>query len=180
MTLREYTGKMRGGGKSPPGVAFADICWSFLGSLLGTGGCAYLSARWFEPRDMTLMVASLGASAVLVYGAVKSPFAQPRNLLGGQVLSAIVGVTAHTLLGNTWIAATAAVSLAVVVMLVTKTLHPPGGATALFAVIGSEQIHDLGFLYAAVPVGLGTLFLLIVALAVNNLSPRRKYPEYWL
>jgi CBS-domain-containing membrane protein len=180
MTFREYMGKVRGGGQSPPGVGLKDICWSFLGSLLGIGTCGFLSARFFEPRDMTLIVASFGASAVLVYGAVKSPLAQPRNLIGGHVISALIGVASYSLFGNTWIGAAIAVSLAVAAMLLTRTLHPPGGATALLAVIGSKQIHDLGFFYAALPVGLGALILLIVALAVNNLCKDRKYPEYWL
>jgi CBS-domain-containing membrane protein len=61
----------------------------------------------------------------------------------------------------------------------TRTLHPPGGATALLAVIGSTQIHRLGFLYVILPVGFGALLLLVVALFVNNLSRNRKYPEYW-
>jgi CBS-domain-containing membrane protein len=64
-------------------------------------------------------------------------------------------------------------------MLITKTLHPPGGATALIAVIGGDKIHALGFLYAFVPVGLGAFVLLIVALLVNNISTNRRYPEYW-
>jgi CBS-domain-containing membrane protein len=72
------------------------------------------------------------------------------------------------------------VSLAIVVMLFTKTLHPPGGATALIAVIGGKKVHDLGFLYALIPAGLGAGILLIIALVVNNLSKNRKYPEYWL
>ena len=73
-----------------------------------------------------------------------------------------------------------AVSLAIVSMLATKTLHPPGGATALIAVIGGPKIHSLGFLYAVIPAGAGAVVLLIVALLVNNLSGNRKYPEYWL
>ena len=64
-------------------------------------------------------------------------------------------------------------------MLLTKTLHPPAGATALIAVIGGKKVHDLGFFYAFVPAGLGALILLLVALLVNNLSRNRKYPEYW-
>jgi CBS-domain-containing membrane protein len=180
MTFREYIGKARGGGQSPPGVGFTDICWSFLGSLVGIGTCGYLSAHFFEPLDMTLLVASFGASAVLVYGAVKSPFAQPRNLIGGHVISALVGVAAHTYLGPTWIGGAVAVSLAVAFMLVTRTLHPPGGATALLAVIGSKQIHDLGFLYAAIPIGIGAIVILIVGLIINNLARDRRYPEYWL
>jgi CBS-domain-containing membrane protein len=79
-----------------------------------------------------------------------------------------------------WLAAALAVSFAIVSMLATKTLHPPGGATALIAVIGGPTIHSLGFLYAVIPAGAGAVILLIVALVVNNLSRNRKYPEYWI
>ena len=79
-----------------------------------------------------------------------------------------------------WLAAALAVSFAIVIMLATKTLHPPGGATALIAVIGGDKVHGLGFLYAFIPAGAGALVLLLVALLVNNLSKNRRYPEYWL
>jgi len=65
-------------------------------------------------------------------------------------------------------------------MHLTKTLNPPGGATALIAVIGSDKIHQLGFLYALVPVGLGSAIMLMVALIVNNIPASRRYPEFWL
>jgi CBS-domain-containing membrane protein len=61
----------------------------------------------------------------------------------------------------------------------TKTLHPPGGATALIAVIGSEEIHRLGFLYVLVPAAAGALILVVVGLLVNNLASSRRYPEVW-
>jgi CBS-domain-containing membrane protein len=61
----------------------------------------------------------------------------------------------------------------------TKTLHPPGGATALIAVIGGDKIHNLGSMYALVPVGLGAAIMLIIALLVNNIPKSRKYPEFW-
>jgi len=97
------------------------------------------------------------------------------------VISGLVGVASYQLFGETiWFAAAIGVSVAVVAMIVTKTLHPPGGATALIAVIGGEKIHSLGFLYVLVPAGAGAVVLLIVALIVNNLSKNRKYPEYWL
>ncbi len=64
-------------------------------------------------------------------------------------------------------------------MRLTKTLHPPGGATALIAVIGSDRVHDLGFLYALVPAGLGAVIPLVVALLVNNIPDTRRYPEIW-
>ncbi len=180
MIIAEYLSKMKGGAKSPPGVGMSELIWSWLGSALGIGICGYLSSRYFEPRDLSLLIGSFGASAVLVYGAIKSPLAQPRNLIGGHVFSGLTGVACYHLFGNTvWLAAAMAVSLAIVVMLATKTLHPPGGATALIAVIGGPKIHALGFLYAIIPAGAGAMILLIVAMVVNNLSKNRRYPEYW-
>ncbi len=181
MTISEYLLKMKGSTKSPPGVGLGELAWSWLGSVLGIGLCGYLSSRYFEPRDLSLIIGSFGASAVLVYGAIKSPLAQPRNLVGGHILSAVIGVACFQLFGNTiWIASALAVSLAIVAMLATKTLHPPGGATALIAVIGGAKVHSLGFFYALVPAGAGAVILLFVALLVNNLSRNRKYPEFWL
>jgi len=178
--IREYLSKMKGGAKSPPGVGFAEVFWSWLGAVVGVGTCGYLSANYFEPKDLTLLIGSFGASAVLVYGAIKSPLAQPRNLVGGHILAGIIGVACYKMFGATpWMAGALAASLAIVAMLLTKTLHPPAGATALIAVIGGDKIHNLGFLYAFVPAGLGALILLIVALLVNNLSRNRRYPEYW-
>ncbi|MGA2108043.1 MAG: HPP family protein [Syntrophorhabdales bacterium] len=180
MAFSNYLSKMRGGGESPPRVGPKEIVWSVLGSFTGIGGCCYLSAAYFEPRDLTLIIASFGASAVLIYGAVKSPLAQPRNLVGGHLISAIIGVACYHSFGGLWFSAALAVSCAIAVMLFTGTLHPPGGATALLAVTGSAQIHKLGFLYLLVPVGLGVFVMLAVALTINNLSGGRKYPEYWL
>ena len=180
MTIGEYLSKMKGSTKSPPGVGAGELLWSWIGSVLGIGVCGWLSSRYFEPRELSLLIGSFGASAVLVYGAIKSPLAQPRNLVGGHVISGLIGVACWQAFGATlWVAAALAVSLAIVAMLATKTLHPPGGATALIAVIGGGKVHDLGFLYAIIPAGAGAVVLLIVALLVNNLSRNRKYPEYW-
>jgi CBS-domain-containing membrane protein len=126
------------------------------------------------------MIGSFGASAVLVYGAVRSPLAQPRNLVGGHVLSAAVGVACWKLLHHQpWLAEAAAVATAIAVMHATRTLHPPGGATALIAVIGSPQIHDLGFFYVLMPATIGPLILLAIGLLVNNIPASRRYPEIW-
>jgi CBS-domain-containing membrane protein len=180
MKAREYFSKMKGGGMGPPGVGITEICWSWLGSTIGVAACGFLSATYFEPRDLLLIIGSFGASAVLIYAAIKSPLAQPRNLIGGHIVSALVGVACYRLLGGTiWVAAALGVSLAIVAMLLTKTLHPPGGATALIAVIGSKNVHDLGFLYVIFPAGTGAFILLLVALIVNNLAKNRRYPEYW-
>ena len=103
-----------------------------------------------------------------------------RNLMGGHILSAFTGV-----LMNGWIAEplylSGALSVAtpIAIMHLTKTTHPPGGATALIAVIGSERVHQLGFLYVLSPVALGALIMLVVALIVNNLTSFRRYPVFW-
>ena len=130
-----------------------------------------------EGTGMTLVIGSFGASAVLIYGAVESPLAQPPNLLGGHIFSALVGVFAFQLFSEQiWLAAPLAVATAIAMMQFTDTLHPPGGATALIAVIGGDQIHQLGYLYVLFPVATGAMLLLLVALFVNHLAPGRTYP----
>ncbi len=181
MSIMAYLSKMKGGGKSPPAGPYQELLWSWSGAVIGIGICAYLSSYYFEPRDLSLLIGSFGASAVLAYAAIKSPLAQPRNLVGGHIFSGLVGVGCYQVFGGTlWLAAAMAVSFAIVVMLATKTLHPPGGATALIAVIGGSKVHSLGYLYAFIPAGAGAVILLAVALVVNNLSNNRRYPEYWL
>ena len=79
-----------------------------------------------------------------------------------------------------WLASSVAVATAIALMHATKTLHPPGGATALIAVIGGEKVHELGYLYVIIPVGIGAMIMLGVALMVNNIPKSRRYPEFWL
>ena len=176
----EYFAKMKGTTKSPPRVSLTEIAWSWIGSFLGIAAVAYCNFDMLEGTDLVMVIGSFGASAVLIYGAVKSPLAQPRNLIGGHVISAVIGVACYQALGTQmWLASSVAVATAIAVMHATKTLHPPGGATALIAVIGSEKIHALGYLYALVPAGLGAIIMLVIALLVNNIPESRKYPEYW-
>jgi CBS-domain-containing membrane protein len=179
--VKEYLNKMRGTTQSPPRVGLSEILWSWIGAFLGISAVAYLNYNLLDENDIPLIIGSFGASAVLIYGAVKSPLAQPRNLVGGHVLSGFVGVACGQLFhAHLWVAAAMAVATAIALMHATKTLHPPGGATALIAVIGGEKIHALGFLYPLVPAGLGAVIMLLVALLVNNLPGTRRYPEFWL
>jgi CBS-domain-containing membrane protein len=179
--LWRYLRKMRGTTIRPaPRVSDEEVLWSWIGAFLGIGAVGWLGERFLEMIDLTLLVGSYGASAVLLYGAPRSPLAQPRNLIGGHFLSAAVGVAAWQLLHPVpWLAAAVAVATAVALMHLTRTLHPPGGATALIAVIGTPEIHAMGFFYVIGPGLLGPLILLAVALAVNNLPRSRRYPETW-
>jgi CBS-domain-containing membrane protein len=179
--MRAYFAKMRGITTSPPRVGASEIAWSWVGAFLGISAVAALHYNVLASTDYVMVIGSFGASAVLLYGAVKSPLAQPRNLMGGHVFSALVGVASYQALGSTpWLASAVAVATAIALMHATRTLHPPGGATALIAVIGGEKVHALGYLYALIPVGAGALIMLLVALAVNNIPRTRRYPEFWL
>lgn len=176
-----YFLKMKGTTKSPPMVSISEIIWSWMGSFIGIAAVAAVHFNLLKETDLLMIIGSFGASAVLIYGAVRSPLAQPRNLIGGHVISAVIGVSAYKVFfPHMWLAASVAVATAIAVMHATKTLHPPGGATALIAVIGSQKVHNLGFLYALVPAGLGAVIMLLIALLVNNIPKTRRYPEFWI
>jgi CBS-domain-containing membrane protein len=172
--------KMRGAGHAPPRPPMAEIGWSWLGSFLGMGLIAAIHHQLVTHGDLLFLIGSFGASAVLVFGAIRSPLAQPRNLVGGHVLSALVGVACYQALGDWPVLAMAlSVATAIALMHYTRTLHPPGGATALIAVMGSERIHELGYWFALVPAGSGAVAMLAVGLLVNNIPRSRRFPQFW-
>ncbi len=158
----------------------SEIIWSWVGAFIGVATVSFIHFNLVSETDLVMVIGSFGASAVLIYGAINSPLAQPRNLIGGHIFSALIGVTSYRLFSpHLWIASAISVATAIAVMQLTDTVHPPGGATALIAVIGSNKIHDLGYFYAVLPVGLGAVIMLIVALIVNRLA-KRDYPLSWL
>lgn len=158
-------------------VDYKEHLWSFLGAFIGIGLIGFFQNYTLTKVENVFLIGSFGASSVLIYGAIQSPLAQPRNLIGGHLISAIIGVSVYKLLPDiVWVTAPLAVALSIVLMQITKTLHPPGGATALIAVIGSEKIKALGYFYVLSPVLSGAVILLIVALIFNNITIHRKYP----
>ena len=160
-------------------IDFTENFWAFLGSFVGIGIIAYLQSKTLPHSDVVFLIGSFGASCVLIYGVIQSPLAQPRNLIGGHVISAIVGVTIAKFMPDImWLNASLSVSISIVLMQLTKTLHPPGGATALIAVTGSTEIKNLGYWYVISPVLSGVLILLFVALIFNNMTSKRSYPNH--
>ena len=159
-------------------VDFKEHFWTFLGSFVGIGILGFIQSKFLSTSDNVLLIGSFGASSVLIYGIINSPLAQPRNLIGGHVICALVGVTVHNIIPNElWLSSALAVSLSIVMMQITKTLHPPGGATALIANIGSAKILALGYWYVLCPVFSGALILLLVAIFFNNRTAHRSYPR---
>lgn len=117
-----------------------------------------------------------------MYGLPLSPLAQPRSVVGGQVISALIGCSVRLLFGTngeTFVAAALAVSLTLFVMQMTNTVHAPAGATALIIVISNSSFPWAGFQYVLMPVLTGSIILVFIAVVLNNLMPNRHYPCNW-
>ena len=154
----------------------ASISGLLLAPLLALVSSPICNPCSFRHLKIFFLIGSFGASAVLVYGAIQSPLAQPRNLIGGHVVSAIVGVTVGKLLPDVlWLTAPLAVAASIVLMQVTN-LTPPGGATALIAVSSGTKIASMGYAYVLSPVFTGAFILFVVALVFNNITKKRHYP----
>ena len=149
---------------------------SFVGGVFSIYLIYLVTEMLLGVADAIYIVPSMGATAVLLFAAPKAPFSQPWNVFGGHIISAIIGVACFQLISDSHIAAAASVGFAIWAQYYLRCIHPPGGATALAAVIGSTQIHDLGYLYVVTPVLINTLIMLIVAVAFNALFSWRYYP----
>lgn len=159
-------------------INFREQLISTVGGFLGIFGTLMVSYWLLDPVVAVLIVPSMGASAVLLFAAPHAPLSQPWNVLAGHAFSAIVGVACWKFIPDYTIAASASVGLAIGVMYMTRSIHPPGGATALAAVIGSEKLHNLGYMYEIQPILLNTITILIVAVVFNNLFHWRRYPVH--
>lgn len=157
-------------GPRPP-ISKKYALWSFLSGTFGILAIVWVTDFVGYP----LLIGSFGASAVLLFAATESPLSQPRNLIGGHVVSAVVAVGVVALLGSNPISIALGVGLAMSAMNLTRTTHPPGGATALIGVQAAA-----GPTFVLVPVLAGALILLAVALFTNNVVYHRKYPQHWL
>lgn len=121
-----------------------------------------------------MILGSFGASCVLLFGFPDSPFSQPRNVLGGHFLASLVGLIALTLFGVHWWSMALALSAAIGLMLITRTVHPPAGSNPLIIML---TVPHWDFLL--IPTALGTMLLLLIALVFNNLGKAKSYPKYW-
>lgn len=136
----------------------------------------------FKSRGSPVFIPSWAASAILIYNVIESPLGQPRNTFFGNLLSSFVGICITKLfMLNTndekylWVCGALCVAVASISMSVTKTLHPPGGASALLCAI-DDQVRELGWFYLVIQIVSG-LIMLSVACLFNNVQ--RKYPLYW-
>jgi len=158
-------------------VGHAEKLISGLGAFISIFIILYISNYFLPDTSAYLAVASMGASAVLLFAVPHGTLSQPWSLIGGHLISAIVGVSCAKFIPDIFLAASVAVGLAVTVMYYCKCIHPPGGATALTAVIGSNTIHELGYQFVLTPVLINVMVILTVAITFNALFKWRRYPS---
>lgn len=174
MLLKEII-KLFGPGRS--NVSLLEKAISALAGLVGIGLIMAVSQHFLDAQSLPWVVASMGASAVLLFAVPKGPLSQPWSFVAGHLFSAFVGISVAKLISDPVLASALAVSLAIFVMYVTRCLHPPGGATALTAVVGGSAITELGYWYMLTPIALNLFIMLLWALIINNLIPNRGYPN---
>lgn len=174
-TVADPLSWLRSFAPAPLAVGRREIWLSCLGACLGLLGCEWLSRQALGVSSLWF-VAPMGASTVLLFAVPASPLAQPWSIIGGNLVSALVGVTCAMLITPLGVAAAVAGAVAIGAMFALRCLHPPGGAVALTAVLGGEAVHRLGYGFVLWPVAVNSLFLLLLALVFNNLAQRR-YPH---
>ena len=159
------------------GATFRERLIACLGALLGIALTGLISGWLFgEGLHIPLIVAPMGATAVLLFAVPASPLAQPWPIIGGNTISALIGVSAAHLVPDPVVAIGIGVSLAIAAMSLTRCLHPPGGAAALTALVGGPAVTSSGYLFPFVPVCLNSLVLVGLGIAFHRLSGRQ-YPH---
>lgn len=159
-------------------VGHAEKLLSALGAFLGIFLVFYTSSYFLEDNSSYLIVASMGASAVLLFAVPHGPLSQPWPLIGGHLISAVIGVSCAKLIPDVFVSAPLAVGLAVGTMYYFHCIHPPGGATALSAVVGGNAVHQLGYQFILTPVLINVAAIISVAIFFNYFFKWRRYPVY--
>ncbi|MFC3713225.1 HPP family protein [Sphingoaurantiacus capsulatus] len=159
------------------GATLGDRLLACVGALVGIAAVAGATMlAGLATPGLPLLVAPIGASAVLAFAVPASPLAQPWSIIGGNTLSALVGVAVAMLVPAPPLAAGLAVAAAILVMSLAHCLHPPGGAVALLAALGGPAVTALGFGFAFAPVAVSSAALVGAAWLFHRLS-RHAYPH---
>jgi CBS-domain-containing membrane protein len=166
-----YLIKMRGRGKNPLKVNAKDVITGFIGGFITIFTLGLLTSFTSTPW----LIASFGASCVLAFGLWNSPLSQPRNIIGGHFISTLIGLVVYHVFGNEPWSLALGVGLAIGLMMLTKTTHPPAGADPIIVIFGA---YPWGYLFT--PVLTGSIVIVLTALIMNNLRSDRKYPVFWI
>jgi len=168
--MKRYIVKFRTKEKVPGPPHPTHILFSAIGCLIAISAIALLT----QATPIPFMMAPLGATCVLAFGVPDSPLAQPRNIIGGHLIAAIIAVVCVYTMGTTWYSLAIGVSVAMAAMQFTKTVHPPAGATPMVIILAEPHWNFVFY-----PVLTGALTIVIIALLFNNMIRARRYPKYW-
>ena len=161
----------------PERLPLLIIAVTWAGGTLATAGLA-LIGDW---QNIAMILGSFGASCLLIsaypestFAQPKSPFVQPRNIVGGHVITTFTGLLFMTLFGVEWWSMALAVGTAIALMLLLRVPHPPAGSNPLIVMLGGVHWDFL-----VTPTLIGAVALVLVALVYNNIGRGRHYPRYW-
>lgn len=175
--MRDVFRWMRGFAPAPIAVNYGEQIRACCGALIGVLLTSLVSRMVLGPASgLPLLIAPIGASAVLLFALPASPLAQPWSVIGGNLVSAAIGVTFAQWMVDPLLAAALALATAIGVMFALRCLHPPSGAIALTAVLGGPAIQAQGYHFVLSPVGVNSSLLLLIAILFNN-ATRRRYPH---
>lgn len=134
-----------------------------------------------EQTDRLLIMGSFAASCLIVFGLPESPFAQPRNVIGGHCLGSTIGLMTFTYLSTHWWAAAVAVALTMAIMKLTRTVHPPATSNPLVIFIAYQlnPLHKPTWEFILFPTLVGACLIILVALVKHNLRRSKSWPLYW-
>lgn len=158
-------------------VSFREKFVSIMGGFLSISILSYIAHATLDEGGTFCFVGSMGASAVLLFAVPHGQLSQPWPVLAGHGLSAAIGVLCARYFSHEWIASGVAVGLSIGVMHQLKCIHPPGGATALTAVIGGDAVRELGFHFIWYPVLISAVLMIVVAIIFNWPFVWRRYPS---
>lgn len=169
--MKSILNKVRGNGPLPARPGHWQVLAGLIGGSIGIGLIALLS----HAQNLPLLMAPFGATCVLLFAAPDTPLAQPRNVIGGHLVSSLVGLLFLKYVGTSPVEMGLAVGLAIALMQVTRTLHAPAGADPLVVLMAGKA--GWSFLFA--PVLASAVILVMVAIVVNNVGQNRQWPRYW-
>lgn len=158
-------------------ISTAEKLVSSIGGGLSILSLIFVSTWMLPAGGAAALIASMGASAVLLFGMPHGPLSQPWPVLAGHVISAILGVACAKYIPHAAAAGACSVALAIGAMQQLKCLHPPGGATALAAVIGGDPIQQLGYGFVLFPVLANAAVMVLLAVLINYAFRWRRYPH---
>lgn len=169
--MNEFFNKLKGDNAAlPPLPAYKAVALAGLGGVLAIAAISTL-ADWLS---VVLVLGSFGASCVLIFGYPDVPFSQPRNVIGGHLISSLVGLAFLTICGPHWWTLALAEGSAIAIMMLTRTVHPPAGSNPVIVFLTQPTWNFLLF-----PTLVGALVLVLVALVYNNATRAARYPKYW-